>query len=462
MISNARIKQLNDAPERHGKYVLYWMQQSQREVFNPALETAAACANRLGLPVLVGFGLTDAYPEANARHYAFMLQGLHDVAEALSKRGIGFTIQRGPPDEVAIRLARNAAVVFCDRGYLRHQKEWRRNVAENAGRSVVQVEGDVLVPVGLVSNKSEVAARTLRPKIQRVQEEFLQPMRQTAVSVTAASLDVPGSVDLSDIPAVLEKLNIDHGIRPVRRFKGGTKEGQRRLASFVEGPLENYAEGRREPAREQVSFLSAYLHFGQISPVEIALAVSHAKADKANRSSYLDELLVRRELAMNFVEHQAQYDNYFCLPEWARTTLEAHAADLREHIYDEAQLAGGKTHDPYFNAAMCEMRLTGYMHNHMRMYWGKKILEWSSSPEEAFRTALSLNNRYFLCGRDPNSYANVAWCFGLHDRPWPERAIFGKVRSMTAAGLKNKINIDAYMKRVDELAQAETGGQISS
>lgn len=461
MISSARIKRLNDEPERKGKYVLYWMQQSQREAFNPALETAVACANRLGLPVLVGFGLTDGYPEANARHYAFMLQGLHDVAVALSKRGIGFTIQRGPPDEVAIGLGRNAAVVVCDRGYLRHQKEWRRNVAENAGRSVVQVEGDVLVPVGLVSDKTEVAARTLRPKIQRLQEEFLQPMRRTAVRVTATSLDVSRSVELSDISALLGTLDIDRAIRPVGRFKGGTKEGQRRLGSFVEGPLENYAEGRREPAREQVSFLSAYLHFGQISPVEIALAVLHAKAGNADRVSYLDELLVRRELAMNFVEHQAKYDSYSCLPEWASNTLAAHAADPRDHIYDEAQLAAGKTHDPYFNAAMREMRVTGYMHNHMRMYWGKKILEWSSRPEKAFRTALSLNNRYFLCGRDPNSYANVAWCFGLHDRPWPERAIFGKVRSMTAAGLKNNIDIDAYVKRVDELAKAETDDQLN-
>lgn len=455
MIEKSRLQRLNDQPERDGDYVLYWMQQSQREVFNPALEAAVANANRLGLPTLVGFGLSDGYPEANARHYAFMLEGLRDVEEALSKRGIGFVVQRGSPDEVATRLARQAALVVCDRGYLRHQKQWRRNVAESAGRHVLQVEGDVVVPVGLASTKMEVAARTLRPKIARLREDFLQPLRRTPVEVKAGSLRVPQTVDLSGIPGLLAELDIDDAVGPVRRFKGGTVQAQRRLAAFLDGPLEDYAEGRREPAKEQVSFLSAYLHFGQISPVAIGLAVADAKAGNTNRAAYLEELIVRRELAMNFVENQPCYDSYSCLPEWARNTLKAHQGDERPYLYSEAQLADGKTHDPYWNAAMREMRVTGYMHNHMRMYWGKKILEWSASPEKAFKTALSLNNRYFLCGRDPNSYANVAWCFGLHDRPWPERAVFGKVRSMTAGGLKRKIDVDAYVKRVEELAEAE-------
>lgn len=461
MIEHSRLQQLNDEPERQGEYVLYWMQQSQREAFNPALETAVACANRLRLPVIVAFGLTDGYPEANARHYAFMLEGLRDVEEALSRRGIKFLMQRGSPDEVAIRLASRAALVICDRGYLRHQKSWRRNVAENAGRRVLQVEGDVVVPAALASGKMESAARTLRPKILRLREDFLHPLRRAPVRVKAGSLRIAQSIDLSNIPVLLDKLDIDRAVRPVRRFKGGTNEAQRRLASFVGGPLDNYAESRGEPALEQVSFLSAYLHFGQISPVEVALAVFHAKAGNADRAAYLEELVVRRELAMNFVEHQPRHDSYACLPEWARNTLEAHCADPREHIYSEAQLAAGETHDGYWNAAMREMRVTGYMHNHMRMYWGKKILEWSVRPEKAFRTALSLNNRYFLCGRDPNSYANVAWCFGLHDRPWPERSIFGKVRSMTAAGLKRKVDIDAYVRRVEELAEAEASAALS-
>jgi deoxyribodipyrimidine photo-lyase len=457
VIESERLKNLNDAPEREGDYVLYWMQQSQREAFNPALETAIACATCLNVPTVVGFGLTDGYPEANARHYAFMLEGLREVEAALGERGIGFIMQRGSPDEVALRLASRAALVVSDRGYLRHQKTWRRNVANEAGCKVLQVEGDVVVPVETASNKHEGAARTIRPKIEKARGDFLKPLRRTQVEISAASLSLPRSLDLSDTNALLATLDIDRKIAPVSRFKGGTSEARRRLRAFVDGPLDNYAEARGEPAREQVSFLSAYLHFGQISPVEIALSVSGAGAERKNRSAYLEELIVRRELAMNLVEHAPDYDCYSCLPEWARHTLEAHRHDPRPHIYGEAELAACKTHDPYWNAAMREMRATGYMHNHMRMYWGKKILEWSSSPQQAFETALSLNNRYFLCGRDPNSYANVAWCFGLHDRPWPERAIFGKVRSMTVGGLERKIDIEAYVKRVASLAQDEEG-----
>lgn len=455
MVAGARTQKLNDASERQGKYVLYWMQQSQREAFNPALETAVARANILDLPVLVGFGLTDGYPEANARHYNFMLQGLNELRSALLKRGIGFVVLSGRPDEVAITLARDAAIIVCDCGYLRHQREWRRNVAEQAGCAVFQVEGDVIVPVDMVSDKVETAARTLRRKIVNLRDDFVQPLRRVPVKTAADPSDLPRSIDISDVAAVLRKLRIDHSVAPVRRFKGGTKEAQRRLISFIRGPLRSYSEGRREPAEEKVSFLSAYLHFGQISPVEIALAVSEAKADAADRAAYLDELIVRRELAMNFVRNHRSYDEYSCVPEWARETLEKHRSDPRDHVYSEDDLVAGRTHDPYWNAAMKEMRWTGYMHNHMRMYWGKKILEWSSSPELGYQTALKLNNRYFLCGRDANSYANIAWCFGLHDRPWPERSVFGTVRSMTASGIERKIDIDSYMRRVDELAASE-------
>jgi deoxyribodipyrimidine photo-lyase len=455
VIESERSTDLNDAPERTGDYVLYWMQQSQREAFNPALETAVARANRLDLPTIVGFGLTDSYPEANARHYAFMLEGLREVETALVERGVGFVVRRGEPDEVALELARRAALVVCDRGYLRRQKQWRRTVADDAGCRVVQVEGDVVVPVETASSRQEVAARTIRPRIQRAQARFLEPVRRVHAKVSASGLSLPRSLDLSDTSALLETLDVDRKVAPVGRFKGGTSEARRRLHAFVRESLDHYAEARGEPAQEQVSFLSAYLHFGQISPVEIALAVSGAETERSNRVAYLDELIVRRELAMNFVEHAPDYDSYSCLPDWARQTLEAHRRDPRPHVYGEADLAAGKTHDTYWNAAMCEMRTTGYMHNHMRMYWGKKILEWSRDPQQAFDTTLSLNNRYFLCGRDPNSYANVAWCFGLHDRPWPERPIFGKVRSMTAGGLERKIDIEAYVKRVAQLAGAE-------
>ena len=203
--------------------------------------------------------------------------------------------------------------------------------------------------------------------------------------------------------------------------------------------------------------MSKYLHFGQISPVWLALEVrKHAAAGTQNVTSFIDELLVRRELSMNWVEFNSRYADYESLPEWARATLAEHAGDRRPFIYSRAQLEGAETHDPYWNAAMREMRLTGYMHNHMRMYWGKKILEWTAAPEEAHTTALAINNRYFLDGRDANSFANIAWIFGQHDRPWPERPIFGKVRYMNAAGLERKCDIGTYVSKVERLvAQAQ-------
>jgi deoxyribodipyrimidine photo-lyase len=452
VIEPERLTELNDAPEQPGDYVLYWMQNSQRAEFNPALEVAIAEANRLALPVLVGFGLTADYPEANARHYAFMLEGLAETEQALRVRGLGFTVCLDSPAEVGLRLAQRAALLVCDRGYLRPQRQWRAEVAGKAGRRVLQVEGDVVVPVERVSTKAEVGARTLRPKLLRVRDQFLRPLRRQRLAHSSKRLEVRSDVDLSDIPALLERLRIDRSASPVANFHGGSKEAKRRLDEFVTRRLPNYVAARAHPGEPAVSTLSPYLHFGQISPVEVALAVRDAEAANENNASFLEELIVRRELAMNFVHTTPNYDRYDCLPEWARQTLAAHQPDHREHIYSFDQLARADTHDPYWNAAMREMLLTGYMHNYMRMYWGKKVLEWSSSPEEGYATLLRLNNKFFLDGRDANSYANVGWVFGLHDRPWPERPIFGKVRSMTAAGLKRKADIDDYVRKIAALA----------
>jgi deoxyribodipyrimidine photo-lyase len=450
MIEAERLKHLNDAAENRGDYVLYWMQQSQREAFNPALEAAIASANRLNLPTLVCFGLTDGYPQANARHYSFMLEGLRDVAAALTERGVAFVIRRASPNEAALEFGERAALIVCDRGYLRIQKQWRANVAQSARCRVLQVEGDVVVPVEQASQKREAGARTLRPKILRVRDRFLQALERTPVEhrASATDLGLESSVDIFDVPKSLAMLDIDHTVKPVARFRGGYAEARRHLDEFIDGPLHDYASARSEPAAMQVSFLSGYLHFGQISPIEIALAARDASAGQPDRAAYLEELVVRRELAMNFVEQTPDYDAYSCVPAWARETLTQHSKDKRAHLYSEPELEAANTHDPYWNAAMTEMRETGYMHNHMRMYWGKQILAWSQSPEQAYATALSLNNRYFVCGRDANSFANIAWCFGLHDRPWPERAVFGKVRSMTAAGLERKIDTAAYIARV--------------
>ena len=459
MIEPERLVELNDAPERAGDYVLYWMQQSQRADFNPALEAAIGLANQRKLPVLVGFGLTDDYPEANARHYAFMLQGLAETEANLHARGVGFVIRRSAPDAAAIRLGQRAALIVCDRGYLRPQKAWRRSVAAHANRRVLQVEGDVVVPLDLASSRQEIGARTVRPKILRRREDFISVLHKTAVLVRADRLDIQTEADLSDIPALLAGLKIDQGVGPVTEFRGGSSEARRRLRRFVDDELDDYVEARARLGDPKVSTLSPYLHFGQISPVEIALAARQAVVGHEALASFLEELIVRRELSMNFVNQAENYDSYECLPEWARRTLADHRHDRREHIYDYDQLACAETHDPYWNAAMGEMLATGYMHNHMRMYWGKKVLEWSASPEEAYAVLLRLNNSWFIDGRDANSFASVAWVFGLHDRPWPERPVFGNVRYMNAAGLKRKTDIDAYVERVETLTGATASSQ---
>jgi deoxyribodipyrimidine photo-lyase len=447
-----RVRRLNRHEAGGGDYVLYWMQQSARAEWNDALEFSLAQANTLGLPLLVAFGLMDGYPEANLRHYVFLLEGLRETRETLGRRGIRMVIQRGEPAEVALRLGRRAALIVCDRGYLRHQKAWRRQVAEESKCAVFQVEADVVVPVERASNKPEYAARTIRPKIQRQLAEFLVELPRQPVRVPLWNEKMP-DLDLTDIAAFCGKLPLDRSVSPVSEFfRGGTAEAKKIFNAFLETRLGDYAENRGQPQTDDVSHMSKYLHFGQVSPVWLAVEARRHGAATQNVATFVEELIVRRELAMNFAEFTPGYDAFGCLPDWARDTLEKHARDPRPHLYTRMQLEEGETHDPYWNAAMREMRVTGYMHNHMRMYWGKKILEWSRSPEEAHVTALAMNNKFFLDGRDANSFANIGWLFGLHDRPWGERPIYGTVRCMMASGLERKCDIQAYVKKTGLLA----------
>ncbi len=450
----AGIRKLNDKPLLDGDYALYWMQQSQRAEENPALEHAIRQANALRIPLVVAFGISPSYPEANLRHYAFMLQGLREVRKRLLQRKIQFVARHGSPPEVALQLARRASCVVCDGGWLRHQKDWREQVAKEAGCLVEQVECDTVAPAGLASSKSEASARTFRPKIMRLRHlladewHFARPARNSTL------LEIDG-LDLEDEEAVYGPLSLDGGVRPVPDFTGGTGEAKKRLADFFKSGLAGYADNRNQPQTDFVSHMSPYLHFGQISPMYVARKIQESRAGAAaDRESYLDELIVQRELSINFVHFTKDYDRFSSLPDWARATLEKHRVDRRSKTYDRRQLEAAETHDPYWNAAMNEMKFTGYMHNHMRMYWGKQILAWSKTPEVAFKTALELNNKYFLDGRDPSSYSNVGWVFGLHDRPWPEREVFGSVRSMTMGGLMRKTDPEAYVRKIQAKLQS--------
>ena len=449
MIQAERLRVLNGQPMRNGRYVLYWMQQAVRAECNPALEFAIQEANARGLPLVALFGVTERYPEANERHYAFLLEGLQDAQQALRRRGVPLVVRRCSPETAAVEGAQSAALLVTDRGYLRLQKQWRASVAERAPCRVAQVETDVIVPVEAASGKEEFAARTLRPKIMRLLPNYLTLLPETPLEHNSLAVAFPAddALDLSDIDAALARLDLNRSVKRSDRFRGGTAAANGLLDDFVSRKLKDYPTLRRDPSLDNLSHLSPYLHFGHISPLAIALRVQ-ASPHSDGRDAYLEELIVRRELSMNFVHYNPDYDRFIALPEWARKTLQDHAADPREFLYTRDELERAQTHDPYWNAAQQEMVVTGKMHNTMRMYWGKKILEWMRCPQEAFETALSLNNKYELDGRDANSYAGVAWCFGKHDRPWAVRPIFGTVRYMNANGLKRKFDIETYVLNV--------------
>jgi deoxyribodipyrimidine photo-lyase len=453
-IHPTRIKSLNEADARKKDYVLYWMQQSQRAVYNHALEFAIQQANKLNRMLLVVFGLMDDYPEANLRHYTFMLEGLKETRAALASRGIKMVLHLGHPPEVALSLGRRASMIICDRGYLRHQRAWRREVAKQAQCPVVQVESDVVVPVEVASGKAEYAARTIRPKIHRHLETYLVGLKQTRVEHPSLGMKIK-EVELEDTEGLLRKLNLDRSVPPVSDlFKGGTSQAVKRFDGFVRHRLKYYDQHSNQPQTNDISHMGPYLHFGQISPLYLALKMNRAPDSlKAVKDAYIEQLVIRRELAMNFAFYTSRYDAYTCIPGWARKTLAEHAHDKRDYVYSRRQLESAGTHDPYWNASMLEMKHTGFMHNYMRMYWGKKILEWSATPQKAFRTTLAINNKYFLDGRDPNSYTGVAWIYGVHDRAWTERPIFGKTRYMAASGLERKCDIAAYLKKVNDLVK---------
>jgi deoxyribodipyrimidine photo-lyase len=449
MVEPHRVAELNEQPERRRRYVLYWMQAAQRAENNPALEFAVRRANELDRPVVVGFGLTDDYPGANARHYRFMLEGLAETQAALAERGIPLVVRRGAPPEVALELAAEASLVVADRGYLRHQRRWRDRVADEADCAVVRVEGEVVVPAEDASDKEEYAARTLRPKIHQRLDEFLRKRQREKLKKHASGRQWK-DFDVSDPSAALRKLGVDRSVAPVDAHCGGASEARKRLRTFVRNKLDDYDDARNDPNRDGTSGLSPYLHFGQIAPVEVALAV--ARRDSPGRDAFLEELIVRRELAINFVLNNPRYDELAALPDWAAATLNKHARDPREYTYSPEELESADTHDPYWNAAQREMVLTGKMHGYMRMYWGKKILQWSASPADAHAAALALNDKYELDGRDPSGFANVLWCFGKHDRPWAERDVFGTVRYMNANGLQRKFDANAYVAKIAALA----------
>ena len=453
MIQKTRLQPLNRNPSPDRDFVLYWMQASQRVGFNHALEYAVRTANELRKPLVVLFVLSPGYPGANLRHYRFMLEGIREVKKSLEKRGILFVVRVGSPPEEAAKMARRACRLITDRGYTRVQKEWRTLAAAAVDCTMVQVESDVVVPVEIASSREEYAAATIRSKIMRSLRDYLVPVRKSRLKKDSLGLRFQ-TFDLDALDAALPKIGVDSSVGPVNFFTGGAARAEARLEHFLQHNLSRYAERSNDPNAEAISNLSPYLHFGQISPLEVALRVKSRMG--AGEAAFLEQLIVRRELSVNFVHYNPRYDRWSCLPDWAAKSLLSHRDDRREFLYSLADLEQARTHDPYWNAAQKEMVLTGKMHGYMRMYWGKKVLEWSPTPETAFRRLLTLNDRYELDGRDPNGFTGVAWCFGKHDRPWGERPVFGKIRYMNDRGLRRKFDADGYVRKVEKLASASS------
>jgi deoxyribodipyrimidine photo-lyase len=448
MIQQERIKPLNQRSLRRGKYVLYWMQASQRAEYNHALEYAISQANEVHQPILVFFGITDHFPEGNERHYFFMLEGLREVKQSLERRGIRMIVQHHSPELGAVKFGKEASLVVVDRGYLRIQKFWRDYAANRLGCPLIQVESDVIIPVEEASAKEEYAAATLRRKVNKKLKRFLVPLKPRIPHIDSLSLDFD-DFNIDDIGEAIARLRIDRSVQKSNYFHGGPREAQKYLKIFLESRLDRFPELRNDPTLDYLSQMSPYLHFGQISPLLIALKVLETKSP--GTEAFLEELIVRRELSMNFVFYNGQYDSFEGLPEWAKRSLGIHQKDKHPSLYRLQELEMAKTHNAYWNAAQKEMVIKGKMHGYMRMYWGKKILEWSKTPEEAFRRALYLNNKYELDGRDPNGFTGVAWCFGKHDRPWAERPIFGHVRYMNDKGLRRKFAADEYVNMMSQL-----------
>lgn len=458
-LTKDRVRRLNDAPVREGaKYVLYWSQMNRRVDSNHALAYAIHLGNKLDVPVLVYERLTSTYRGANDRLHTFVLEGVPDTRESLDKLGVGycFDLRRkaGDQDRALDDLAAEAAAVVTD-DYPARLAALHDDavVAADRGVAVFAVDSSCIVPWTRFE-KREWAAYTIRPKIHRMLGDYLEPLTLPEVRRRWAEArpEVHTEVTASDIAGLVSECAIDHSVAPSTTYRGGSKEANRRWHEFLKTRFKRYADDRNHPSRHATSDMSPYLHFGQISSLQLALEASGvAKTTGISADEYLEELIVRRELAFNFAWFGGEIDRLDVLPEWALKTLGKHDGDEREHRYTAEQLERGQTHDPLWNATQKEMLYRGKIHGYYRMYWGKKIIEWTGSHAEALQFMLDIHDRYALDGRDPATYTNVLWLFGLHDRPWTERPIFGQIRYMGFEGMKRKTDINGYMSEIGYL-----------
>jgi len=417
---------------------------------NPALDVAIEAGNILALPVVIYFGVIPNYPNANLRHYHFLAQGLRDVEQDAAELGVGFVVRRHPDNNLDLFLEEvEAALLIGDENRCREPERWRNVLAKRLKIPYWTVDADVVVP-SQVFNRSFVLLHHFRPHLKRELGKFLVKPNKIKPQHLWKPDEAPRQFNLAhDITAGFSKL--DRGVKPVDAFTGGTHAALKRLGEFIRHDLAAYDTDRNHPEKPGTSRLSPYLHFGNIGPLTIALAVRKAAAEgklsASTEERFLEQVIGWRELAILFVRHEPNYDNWECAADWARKTLVEHAGDVRAR-YNFEQLERAETSDELWNAAQRQMVTTGWLHNYMRMYWGKKILEWAPDPATAFDWAVILNDRYELDGRDPNGYAGIAWAIvGKLDRPWFNRPVFGLVRPMTANSIAKKFDAEAYIQQ---------------
>lgn len=453
MLIDERTTLLNNAPiNRQARYVLYWMQLFKRTSHNHALNYAINLANRHGLPLVVYEGLKYYYPWANDRLHTFILEGVAEKKCEFTACGIRylFYLQRNAQDprRVVQDLARAAVALVTDDFPCFIVPEHNRRICEQVTIPVYAVDANGMIPLSR-HEKEEYAARTIRPKINKLLPQYSEKIVTPKVAVTAPHdlpLNAPETeVTADNIAQLVAQCDIDHSVKPSPLYHGGTRQARRRLAHFLDNILPRYDETRNEPSVDGCSRLSAYLHFGFISIPEIYAAVQEASAPDAAKAAFLEEAVVRRELSYNMTRFNPRYDSLEALPAWAQKTMHKHADDTRQ-AYTPQQIEQATTADELWNASQRELVHTGVWHNYMRMLWGKKIIEWRPTYQESFELMVHLNNKYSLDGRNPNTYTGILWCFGKHDRAWgPERPIFGTLRYMSSASMARKIDAKKYI-----------------
>ncbi|KAG2489952.1 hypothetical protein HYH03_011582 [Edaphochlamys debaryana] len=456
LVHPKRVRVLKEGTVGKGPVVL-WMSRDQRVADNWALlyaaEQALAAAGGEA-QVAVAFNLVPAFLGAGARQFGFMLRGLRELEARLGQKGIAFFMLKGDPAQTLPELVSRlgAGLLVTDYAPLRLGRQWREQVASSLSVPFHEVDAHNVVPVWVASDKREVGARTLRPKIHKALPEFLTDFPELPALPPWSHAVKPEPVEWEGL--LTEVLSRGAAVPEVDWCKPGEDAAQAAMRDFLSpARLSLYDTKRNDPAMPKaLSGLSPYLHFGQLAPQRAALeAAKHRTKFKAAVESYLEELVVRRELSDNFCHFTPNYDSLDCAAAWARESLDKHRTDKREHVYTREQLEAGRTHDELWNASQLEMVHMGKMHGFMRMYWAKKILEWTNGPEEAIEIAIYLNDRYELDGRDPSGYVGVMWSMaGIHDMGWAERAVFGKIRYMNYNGCKRKFDIKAYVAYVNK------------